>query len=97
VDTGLNRTLTIAAGSHPSLAMPAAGTPRRSCYVNGVREEREGAPVSVSLGGARIPVAAPVYSAAPNAVDGAATSTLGAGLFRERRLIIDYPGKRLFL
>jgi hypothetical protein len=97
VDTGLNRTLTIAAGSHPSLAMPAGGAPRRSCYVNGVREEREGAPVSVSLGGASIPVAAPVYSASPNAVDGAATSTIGAGLFRDRRLIIDYPGKRLFL
>ena len=29
-------------GSHPALALPANGTPRRSCYVNGVREEREG-------------------------------------------------------
>lgn len=97
VDTGLNRALTIAAGSHPSLAMPAAGAPRRSCFVNGVREEREGAPVSVSLGAASIPVAAPVYSASPNAVDDAATSTIGAGLFKDRRLVIDYPGKRLFL
>ena len=97
VDTGMNRTLTIAVGSHPALAMPANGTPKRSCYVNGVREEREGGPVAVVLGGARIPVAAPVYSTSPNAVDDRATSTLGIGLFKDRRLIIDYPGKRLFL
>jgi hypothetical protein len=97
VDTGMNRTLTIAVGSHPALAMPANGTPKRSCYVNGVREEREGGPVAVVLGGASIPVAAPVYSASPNAVDDRATSTIGIGLFKDRRLIIDYPGKRLFL
>jgi hypothetical protein len=29
VDTGMNRTLTIAVGSHPALAMPANGTPKR--------------------------------------------------------------------
>jgi hypothetical protein len=28
---------------------------------------------------------------------GGATSTIGVGLFKGRRLIIDYPGKRLFL
>ncbi len=95
VDTGMNRALTLAAGSHPAVAMPAEGVPRKSCYVNGVREEREGAPVSVTLAGRRIEVAAPVYSDHPNAVDGARTSTIGVGLFRDRRLFIDYPGRRL--
>jgi len=97
VDTGMNRTLTLAVGSHPALALPAGGKPKRSCFVNGVREEREGGPVSVVLGGATIPVAAPVYSTSPNAVDDRATSTIGIGLFKDRRLIIDYPGKRIFL
>ena len=97
VDIGMNRALTLAAGSHPALPMPADGRPRKSCYVNGVRDEREGAAVSVTLGGTRIAVEAPIYSADPNAVDGALTSTLGAGLFKDRRLIIDYPGSRLFL
>jgi hypothetical protein len=64
LDIGMNRALTLAAGSHR---------------------------------GARIPVQVPIYSSAPNAVDGAATSTLGAGLFKDRRLIIDYPGKKLYL
>ena len=97
LDIGMNRALTLAAGSHPALVMPADGTPRKSCFVNGVREEREGAAVAVTLGGTRIPVAAPIYSAMPNAVDGALTSTIGAGLFKDRRLFIDYPGNRLIL
>lgn len=96
LDIGMNRALTLAAGSHPALAMPANGTPRKSCYVNGVRDEREGPAVAVTLGTARIAVAAPIYSAQPNAVDGALTSTIGAGLFKDRRIVIDYPGKRLF-
>jgi hypothetical protein len=49
------------------------------------------------LGGAHIPVAAPVYSASPNAVDDRRTSTIGIGLFNDRRVIIDYPGRRLLL
>lgn len=96
LDIGMNRAVTLAAGSHPALAMPVDGKPRKSCYVNGVRDEREGAAVTVTLGEAQIPVETPIYSAAPNAVDGALTSTIGIGLFKDRRLIIDYPGKRLF-
>ena len=97
VDIGMNRPLTLAAGSHPALVMPATGTPRKSCYVNGMREEREGAPALVTLGGAPFEVAAPVYSAHPNAVDGQRTSTLGVGLFKDRRIAIDYPGNRIVL
>jgi hypothetical protein len=95
VDTGMNRALTLAAGSHPALAMPAGGKRRTSCYVNGVREEVEGTPVALLLGQARIEVAAPIHSEAPNAVDGRRTSTLGIGLFGGRRLFVDYPGRRL--
>lgn len=97
IDTGMNSELTIAAGGHPALAMPREGEVRRSCLVNGVREDRLGPPVSVSLGGVTIPVAVPVYSDAPNPVDGAPTSTLGVGLFKGRRLILDYPGSRVIL
>lgn len=97
VDIGMNRPLTLAAGSHPALVMPATGTLRKSCYVNGMREEREGAPARLSLGGAPFDIAAPVYSAHPNAVDGRRTSTIGAGLFKDRRIAIDYPGSRIVL
>jgi hypothetical protein len=97
VDTGMNRALTLVVGSHPAIVMPAEGTPRKSCYVNGVRDERDGAPVTVDMGGVRIVVAAPVYSAAPNAVDGGRTSTLGISFFRDRKLVVDYPGSRMVL
>ncbi|HYC37220.1 MAG TPA: aspartyl protease family protein [Usitatibacter sp.] len=95
VDTGLNRALTLVAGSHAAIAMPEEGTVRQSCLVNGVREEREGAAVTVELAGVRLPVAKPVYSDRPNPVDDARTSTIGVELFRDRRLFIDFPGKRL--
>lgn len=97
LDTGMNRALTVAVGSHPAIAMPARGEARKSCLVNGVREERVGPPVTVTVGEARIAVEAPVYSDAPNAVDGSRTGTLGAAFFRGRRLIIDYPGSRVIL
>ena len=97
VDTGMNRELTLAAGSHPAIAMPTEGKLRKSCYVNGINEEREGPPAVVVLRGAPFEVATPIYSAAANAVDGKKTSTLGVGLFRDRRLAIDYPGRRMVL
>lgn len=98
VDTGMNRALTLAVGSHPAIVMPSNGVVRKSCYVSGVREEREAdGLVEVGLGGARIPVPKAVYSQSPNAVDGERTSTLGAGLFMGRRHFIDYPGRRLVL
>ena len=97
LDIGMNRALVLAVGSHPAIAMPAEGKPRKSCYVNGVREEREGPAVAVTLGDARIEVAAPVYSASPNAVDGKPTGTIGVGFFAGRRLVVDYPGRRLFV
>jgi hypothetical protein len=97
LDTGANRALTLVAGSHPALAMPAQGEVRKSCYVNGVQEERVGAPMAVSLGGEKIAVEQPVYTHTPNAVDGTRSGTLGVTLFKGRRLIIDYPGSRLVL
>jgi len=98
LDTGMNRALTLAAGSHPAIAMPADGIPRRSCYVNGTRDEREDAGiVEVAFGAMRIPVDRVLYSAAPNVIDGEATSTMGAGFFAGKRVFIDYPGRRLLL
>lgn len=95
VDTGLNRPLTLVGGDR--FPMPANGKPRRSCLVNGTRDEREGDAVTVELGGVKLAVAAPIYSEAPNLVDGAGSGTLGAALFAGRRLFIDYPGKRLVI
>lgn len=97
VDTGMNRALTLVAGSHPAIAMPADGVPRKSCYVNGVNDEREGPPAVVVLRGKPFEVQTPIYSAAANAVDGRKTSTIGVGLFKDRKLAIDYPGSRIVL
>lgn len=97
VDTGMNRSLTLVAGSHEALEMPKDGPLRKSCFVNGVREEREGPAVTVGLGGLVLPVAKPIYSTSANPVAGRGASTIGAGLFRERRLFIDYPGSRLLV
>ncbi len=47
VDIGMNRALTLVAGSHPAIAMPVDGAVRKSCYVNGTREERAGPAVAV--------------------------------------------------
>lgn len=95
LDIGMNRALTLVAGSHPAIAMPADGAVRKSCFVNGTREERSGPAVAVSLGSTTVHVASPVYSAAPNAVDDERRGTIGIGLFRDRRLFIDYPGRRV--
>lgn len=97
LDTGANRALTLVAGSHPALEMPAQGEVRKSCYVNGIQEERVGAPMAVTLGGQRIPVEQPVYTQVPNVVDATRSGTLGVTLFQGRRLIIDYPGSRVIL
>lgn len=97
VDTGMNRELTLVAGSHEAIEVPKDGVLRKSCFVNGVREEREGAAVAVEVGGLTVPVAKPIYSASPNPVGGRSASTIGAGFFRDRRFIIDYPGKRLVI
>jgi hypothetical protein len=95
VDIGMNRPLTLVTGAHPALVMPADGVPRKSCYVNGVREEREGKSARLHLADAAFEVATPIYSAHPNAVDDKLTSTIGVGLFRGRRIAIDYPASRL--
>lgn len=98
VDIGMNRSLTLAVGSHPAFVMPAEGAaPKKSCFVNGVREERVGAPVSVVLGDTVIAVDAPNYSDYPNAVSGKRGGSIGATLFQGRRVTIDYPGKRIAL
>jgi aspartyl protease len=97
LDTGMNRALTLVAGAHPAITMPVNGTPRKSCLVNGVREEREGAALTLHLGGLELPVAAPIYSDKPNLVDGTKTGTLGASLFGGHRIFVDYPGRRLVI
>lgn len=95
LDLGMNRGLTLVAGSHPAVSMPAEGAVKKSCFVNGTREERAGAPVDVWLGSASFAVAAPIYSEFPNAVGGRRNGSVGVSLFLGRRIAIDYPGRRL--
>ena len=97
LDLGMNRALTLVAGSHPGITMPVNGKRRQSCLVNGVTEEREGDSVIVDLAGVKLPVAVPVYSQAPNLVSGTRSGTIGASLFAGRRVFIDYPGKRFVI
>jgi hypothetical protein len=97
LDIGMNGTLSLVAGSHPAIVMPVDGPMRKSCYVNGAREERVGKPLTLSLGGLRLPVESPIYSAFPNAVDGGRSGSIGIGAFKGRRLTIDYPGNRVIV
>ena len=97
LDLGMNRALTLVAGAHPDITMPVNGKRKQSCLVNGVTEEREGDAVTVDLAGVKLPVAAAVYSEAPNLASGTRSGTLGASLFAGRRVFIDYPGKRFVI
>jgi Aspartyl protease len=96
LDIGMNRALTLAAGTQ-AIAMPTEGDVRKSCYVNGTREERIGPAVTVTLGDTKIAVDSPVYSQFPNLADGRRSGSLGIGLFKGRRLTIDYPGRRVIV
>ncbi len=95
LDTGMNRAAVLATGGDSGLAMPAQGEKRESCLVNGRRTSLLGPPVTVRLGGASLVAEQPAYTEQPNVVDGRQASTLGMGLFRGRRLVIDFPGRRI--
>lgn len=97
LDIGMNRALTLVAGSHPEIVMPTGGTVRKSCFVNGAREERDGEAVDVTLGTKTLRVEAPRYSDFPNAVGGRRNGSLGVTFFQGQRLTIDYPGRRIIL
>ena len=97
VDTGMNRALTLVAGEDSAFAMPAEGPVRKSCFVNGTREEREGPAVQVEVGGVTLPVERPIYSSHRNPVSDGRSGTLGAAAFHGRRIAIDYPGRRIFM
>jgi len=93
-DTGMTKALSLVAGSHPAIVMPTEGKTRNSCLVNGLQEERVGAPASVSFGGRSFPVGEPVYSDGTR-IKVQKNGAIGIALFRDRRFAIDYPGKRL--
>ena len=93
-DTGMTKALSLVAGSHPAIVMPAEGKTRKSCLVNGLQEERIGAPASVSLGGRPFAVDEPIYSDGTR-IKVQKNGAIGIALFRDRRFAIDYPGKRI--
>jgi len=96
-DTGMNRGLVLNAGSDAAIQYPANGKPRKSCLVNGEREEREGPRAVVALAGRDLAVDAPTYAPPGKAIAGQKHGSVGIGLFRGHRFAIDYPGKRLVL
>jgi hypothetical protein len=92
----MTKALSLVAGSHPALAMPTEGKVRKTCLVNGLQEERVGAPASVSLGGRSFAVGEPLYSNGTR-IKVQKNGAIGILLFRDRRFAIDYPGKRIVL
>jgi hypothetical protein len=97
-DTGMSRGIALNAGSDAAVVFPAEGKPRKACLVNGEREERIGPRAVVTLAGRELVDEGPSY--APPHLEPIAVQkhgSVGIGLFRGRRIAIDYPGKRLVL
>ncbi|QJE72177.1 hypothetical protein HHL28_02820 [Aerophototrophica crusticola] len=97
VDTGKNSGLMLLAGKAPGLVMPAEGRSRTACLVNGTIDQREGAPVTLALGGERATGETPLYEGSGRMDQGDSIGTVGMGTLRRWNLVIDYPGKRLIL
>lgn len=95
LDTGMTHSLALVAGSHPALVMPTDGEVHKSCYVGGMREDRIGPPLTVSLSALRFPVAGPEYSVGGTRPAVQERGAIGSALLSTRRYVVDYRGKRL--
>lgn len=97
-DTGMNRGIALNAGADPAIVFPVDGKPRKSCLVNGERDERIGPRAAIALAGRELVDESPAYAApGTKAISVQKHGSFGIGLLRERRFVIDYPGKRLVL
>lgn len=97
VDSGKNTPLLLRVGTDPSLIMPTDGKLRKACYINGLQEQREGAPVTLRAGGAAMADVPSLYSPPGSLAMADSIGTIGAGALRRWNVTIDYPGKRLVL
>ncbi len=97
LDTGMNSGLTLTAGSRPEFTMPLEGKVRTGCFVSGKSEAREGSPVGLRLGAARLDAVTPVYGVAEGASVTRRNGALGAAVLSRQRLIVDYPRERIFI
>lgn len=97
VDSGKNGTLTLNPGTDPALTPPADGKIRKACFINGLEDQIEGHPVTLTAGTARAEQVPVVYGHAKGLLMGDSIGTIGAGALRRWNITIDYPGKRLIL
>lgn len=96
-DIGMNRGLSLNAGSHPDLHFPADGKVLKKCLVNGFREDRQGPRASLAFGTRELADEGPSIAPPGQAIAGQTHGSVGIGLFRGQRFAIDYPGKRFLL
>ncbi|GIK85018.1 MAG: hypothetical protein BroJett026_04990 [Betaproteobacteria bacterium] len=97
LDTGMNSALSLVAGSHEALPMPADGEASTSCFVGGLREVRTGPALAVDVGGARFDGVRPRFVRRGDAPRLQQDGAIGSELLASRRYAIDYPGRRLVL
>jgi hypothetical protein len=98
IDSGKNTPLLLRAGTDPALILPPpGGKVRKACYINGLEEQREGAPVTLRAGDAAMPEVPSLYSPPGSLEMGSSIGTIGAAALRRWNVTIDYPGKRLIL
>lgn len=97
-DTGMNRGIALDSGADPAIVFPADGKPRKACLVNGERDERIGPRAAIVLAGRELVDEGPAYAApGTKRISVQKHGSFGIGLLRERRFVVDYPGKRLLL
>jgi hypothetical protein len=96
-DIGMNRGLSLNAGSHPDLLFPADGKVLKKCLVNGIREDRQGPRATLALGSRELADEGPSFAPPGQVIADQKHGSVGIGLFRGQRFAIDYPGKRFLL
>jgi hypothetical protein len=97
LDTGMNAGLALATGEGAPFEPPAQGRLRTSCFVSARKAGIEGAPVAVELATTRLAGVTPVYSPSAGASSTRKSGALGAAALSKRTLVVDYPGRRVFI
>jgi hypothetical protein len=97
LDTGMNLGLSLATGGDSAFAPPTHGRTRQTCFVSARSTVGEGPPVALELGGVRIAPVVPVYAPAAGASANRQTGAIGGGALSRQPLVVDYPGRRIFL
>ena len=97
IDTGRNTALSLNAGSHPALVMPASGPRKTACYVQGIVESIRGAPVDLVLDTLVVKNVDPYYQREDRVRLDERNGSIGIGLLKRYVVTFDYAGKRMLL